>query len=700
MTNTHDLLHHDVEKRTAAIAALKAEMERNRARDWASPGGSFQMPQRATNWRVQRHTQEELLSKFGVAVDFPPQADFIPIADVRAVMVDRMLEFMRRKVKRPALQLMRVPAGAGKTYAAIDAVQTLDKVDGKRVLWAAHNHDMFSQIEAMPNYRRGWWFHWRGMASDYDENTKMCRYHKEQALWCHKGYQSFQLCLQLCSVCGHMQCECPYRLQTKHAKNYPLVFAMHQHLTYGVNAGSFWATVIDELPLNSFISERVIPASELNVGGSGYLADLTAKLAELAAGKEYLKGPALFILIGDILSRCYDQIDAEYELPRTPQIYAPDDVEKLPYAYALEFLERASAEWHAWQAGWLAWESKVGIDDRGLWMLQRSSPWAELPSRIVALDATASPDIYAQIFPETDIEVYAPAIERRGRIYQIANRLNGKGTMTDDNSAAANEALEIVKSLVSERGYQNVGVVTHKDTRGPFEIEFGEARVFHFYAARGVNDLEEADAVFVIGTPSPNNNALLKQAVALSDSINPLAEYKDGLPVMPWHAAQRAYRETTKTRAEMKDTIPHRPVAGFWKHPILRVLHEQYRNAEIVQAIYRARPLTNDCDVWFLGSVPLDAIAIDRVYGLPGEALNSPEGISWQNWLALQPWLEVRLAQGETITVEMLAKVSGKSPAYVRNSKWLQAILEFDARWEPVAIMGKRGRPRQDIKPV
>lgn len=696
-----NLLHHNAEIRRIALTALKNEIARNQQRNWTEPLPLIdEFPRRFPNWRVQRHTHEALANKFGITVDFPPDSAPVPVEIVRRVMPQRAISFLRRKIEQQTIFLMQVPAGAGKTHAAVEAMQQFASLDSGRILWVAQNHDMALQIEALKNYRRDYWFHWLSMSSDHNDTCKMCRYHKEQAVWMHKGYPSFQLCVLLCSINGYMSNECPYREQSKKANQFPIVFAMHQHLIHGISAGTFQAVVIDELPLNVFVSERVIPKQHINIAGSGCLARLAQKLYEIAMCTDNTAGREFIEQIGNYLSECYNEITTTDVLPQIPAIFTPDDVERVPFFFVFDFLERINSEFHAWRAGWRAWEPRVGIDARGLWMRRRERLWENLPRHIIALDATATKKIYEQIFPDAKLEIYAPAIQRAGQIFQVANRLNGKSSLTDE-SDLAHENLELVKLIVDTNQYKHVGIVTHKHARGIFELEFGKENVLHFYATRGVNDLQTCDAVFVVGTPSPSNNTLVKQCVTLSDSIELLVTFGgDNKPVMPWCTAQRPYRETDATRLAMDNTIPHRPVSGFWRHSALRALHEQHRVAEIVQAIYRARPLTNRCDVWYLGSLPLDLIAVDRVYGDPSEFLSLPPGITWRNWLVLRPWLNEKLRGGETVTAAMLADICGVSVAYVKNKGWLRGILKIDSRWDIAGISGKNGRPSNEISPI
>src|SRR5260370_42028179 len=55
-------------------------------------------------------------------------------------------------------------------------------------------------------------------------------------------------------------------------------------------------------------------------------------------------------------------------------------------------------------------------------------------------------------------------------------------------------------------------------------------------------------------------------------------------------------------------------VGGFWHDRDLHAVLRQYREAEIVRTAYRARPLTDQVDIWLLTTVPTD---------MPGTALLS-----------------------------------------------------------------------------
>jgi len=45
-------------------------------------------------------------------------------------------------------------------------------------------------------------------------------------------------------------------------------------------------------------------------------------------------------------------------------------------------------------------------------------------------------------------------------------------------------------------------------------------------------------------------------------------------------------------------------------HQVLSAVLEQYRDAEILQSIHRARPLRNKVDVWLLTNVPIAGLPV------------------------------------------------------------------------------------------
>jgi hypothetical protein len=67
------------------------------------------------------------------------------------------------------------------------------------------------------------------------------------------------------------------------------------------------------------------------------------------------------------------------------------------------------------------------------------------------------------------------------------------------------------------------------------------------------------------------------------------------------------------------------PKSGFWADPDLNALLWQYREAEIIQAVNRFRPLTEPVHVWLLTNIPLTGPTADQPGLVPDEIMSLRE---------------------------------------------------------------------------
>jgi len=675
------------ERDAAEIAAsIRDEHRRNAAREWKMPPEPEGYGP-VIDFSLQWGTRDEL-EELGIE---PPPApgDALDIETFRRFFPQRITSLLQQKHDKQTIQLIAVPPGGGKTYAAVQAAQAFAD-DGKRVLWLGARHDALENIMlSIPGVMPQHWYNWLAMSAELPNGETACReFEAAMAHWLAKGYPAGKLCYQLCTAHA---AKCPFRQQGNIARGAEIVFARHQHLQYGLDAGAFDAMIIDENPMSALINTRDIPAGWLATGAaSPSVAELTGKLEELATHGKTLKGRALFDEIGDILDEIYTLADLErLSLPDIPRVAHSSDVAAVPYWYIYDFLKLANQEFHAWAQQWPLWESRIWIDSAGLHMVDRAEIWSDAPCNIMVLDATAHDGIYRQMFPGVEIERQAPVIRRVGRIHQIVNRNNGTSDMSSDDKPHAEDALATIRALIAYHGYEKMGVICHKSTREFFEGAGLDC--LHFGALRGENRFQNVDALFVVGAWSLPASALRRLAVIFGDDIAPLAD---------------AYH-SVKPRAFVVpgDKIPYRPVGGFWDNPSMQAMHEQYREMEMLQAIYRARPLTNPCDIWILSAVPV--VPLDAIYPDPRAATGGVSGcewIGWRDWVRLVPYLAEAYQGDYVFGYEELSELfdgDKKALKRARSGKWLEKIVAaWGGRIATVAIPGKRGRPPQKVRPL
>ncbi len=614
--------------------------------------------------------------------------DAISLDDLRKQLPATMKKYAHPKTKTEEILLVKVAAGGGKTHAGVELAQWA-AARGQRVLWAAGRHNMLDDLRLFPGFNPAQWYHWlpiREAQGEDDPLPATCRYAAASHLWTQKGYNAFDLCWQLCSYDQHIH-RCTYRRQAMQTQ--PIIFAMHHHLASGLAISRFDLAIVDELPVQAFVERRLIPRDGIRVpGASGPVATLLDQLYELSGG-ETRSGRALLDVIGPTLERVYEYIDAlpDEALPVVPRVYRPDDVEHKPWWFVAQMLKLAALEYKAWKAGWDRWAERIFVTGEGLGLLDRAEPWTHLPKKIAVLDATAQPGLYRQIF-DRPVREYQPAVKRAGKLYQITGRLNGKGTLLGDGkekkpTSKAREELDIARQIAEpyrQRG-ERVSVICAQGLRVLFEAEFGDDNVEHFYALRGTNSLQDAACLIVVGAPSPDIQTVIRDATALSpfrqQAFGEIDEQGRVKPVFT--RIEREYRIGDALRAEHGGMSPWRLVGGFWGDAALQNLYDQYREAELVQAMHRSRMNVRACDVWLLTSLPT-AESLDGIWHDPPPQAGFPAGIPWKRWLKIEPWLQER---HEPITYAELAKAAGVVETTARKNRWLDVIREHQpGEWD------------------
>jgi len=633
----------------------------------------------------------------------PPYQPAISVEEARKAITDKIWSYAYEKRPNRVL-LIRAQPGIGKTHLAVEIAQQFAE-NGTRILYAMPTHAHFETLANFPHFRESLWYHWLALhAESPATGNTMCLYPEEMTVWTQKGYNAMALCDRLCPM---YKPNCEYRRQQYRTE--PIVAGVHNHIALGMQISNYWLAFIDELPLKAFISPRHIPSSGLDLPGSvGPLRELTQELAQLTSTGETYKGKVLLDLIGPLLEDVYAQFEDLYDGKLAiPWISRPEDVKQVPYWYLEDLLTLLVQEWQAWEKGAEQWLERVIISPRGMDLLQRAQPWERLPARVVILDATGNEQIYRQIFGK-NIETFAPNVKRKGRIYQIVNRLNGIGTMIEKVPGDAKkkrlsknglEALQLCKWISAQKDYKRPGAVTFMDAVPEFEEFFGAGRVLYFHNQRGSNDLLDCDAGFVVGAPQPKDTDLMKAVKILYP-----------MRTRPFTLVERdgAYKQLKPARGEELRPYVYfdergqawRMISGFWNDRDLNTMADVFREQEIVQAIHRFRPISRDVPIYVLTSIPTSEI-LDGIYEDPREILDIPGGISnWEAWMKLVVWLRDRHDQGLPVTYDDIAEATGLPETTVRRWKWLDAILEaFPDLWQVDQIAPKGGRPKRAIMP-
>lgn len=631
----------------------------------------------------------------------PPSAT---VEEIRASLPQYIYDYVQDKKQKTPL-VVSVPAGIGKTYTGIEVAQNL-AAQNKRVLWLAANHDMFNDLSRHDNFTSSLWYHWQSVDGTINDQPA-CKYPMEQHRWTELGYKSRVLCFKLC---GRGQDpwiqKCPYRCQK--AQPEPIVFGMHQHLFTGIDAKKFDVCFVDENFISCIVKERVIPPDAIKSRAPAAIELLLDELFNCHLdlvyrrdfrGKPDLRGKELFDRIGYLFADARAQMDFDEDAVLSPQIISPSDVENLPYFFLPEMAKVGAPELAEWEKGTTNWAERIWIARDGLHIIPPVKVWENLPRKTIILDATANIQFYNHVFRAPCV-LYKPNVQRKGRLYQVAGRMYHKGGMTD--KSFLQDAIDTVKGIVSAKGYQNFGIICSLNAERAMIETFGFENVLHFYKLRGRNDYNWRDAVFVVGTPSPNANAIINIALALRDDTTPIYERDpDGnrKPLVYYAPREFVFSEHGENFIRQKygdDVCGVERRAVYYQSDVMRAVQMQLRESELVQAIHRARLNTRQADVWLLSSIPTDE-PLDEIYNEPPI---SPEGIPWQIWMEIQAWMNELHRKGEVMTAKKLADATGVSEGWIRRNRWLSAIADWSGgQWETVNLPSQKGgRPLSAIR--
>jgi hypothetical protein len=678
---------------------LKAERTAALANDW-------EIPEPPPDDQLKPHNFALRIERGSVPTRLEPAKE---LEDIQAEMQSVMLDYVaNRREKRPLL--VNVPAGGGKTHAGVQLVQTLAS-EGKRSIWFSQRVKTFQEdITQFGHFTPPYWYNWIAIQGQDENGDPVCRYASAQERWANAGYVSRDLCKMLCANDGHIH-RCPY-LQQK-ARMEPIVFARHNHISYGVPLSKFDLAIIDELPLGAFVKDRRIPLSGLNLqGAASTITNLLDKLQLVALQMRgyRVSGRKLF----EEIAREFDDVLAHIEIsdekiyPKPPVIHSKKDLENIAYHFFQDFVKLAIPEYTDYEKDKPYWAERIWMTKNALHMLTRLPIWDKLPRKTIILDATGDAEIYRQILNRGDPILYRPRLKRAGKIFQVVGRSNGKSKLLDKGNnpnEKARELIYIVRKLIEKHSYQTYGIICHLPLEPFFKAEFGDGNVRHFGAIRGTNEFENREALFICGSPAPNMASSVNTALAIDQSRRePFGEWSEaGEAVMPYYVFTPKHYILSEEGIENlkldygEDATGASKLIGRYQDDILETVCQQAKRAELEQALHRSRVNRNpNTIVWLLTSLPTTE-PVDHIYDQPPIG---PEGIHWQLWIRMEPWLKEQREKGITITNNLFAEAMGTTEVWARENKWLEKIAEkYPNDWE-ICLIPTGRRPRNGLAPI
>lgn len=226
--------------------------------------------------------------------------------------------------------------------------------------------------------------------------------------------------------------------------------------------------------------------------------------------------------------------------------------------------------------------------------------------QILMLDATAEPTVVAGVTGREVEVIETPLIEQRATVYQImdkiATRSGNRRDLAREESWTRRLATEVVRR---HRGQELLCVTFKADEetlQDLLDAEHGNAQVVHYGALRGLNAFQDFQAGLILGRPMPNEAQLQLLAVAafgrgaLDENLQP--------PPLEWNLLTHEIGpDVWQVR---RQRYPDERWQAVWRHVVV---------GELMQAIGRLRPLTNEATVYVASNEPLpDTLDVVPVY--------------------------------------------------------------------------------------
>lgn len=611
----------------------------------------------------------------------PPRQLYRPTLDEsRATIKTELRDYLAQDAPAHML-LIRAAPGVGKTHIAVNVAEELAAA-GKRVLYCGPRHDFFADILRIST-RPELWYEWLPRQAGNDETGKpeTCRYAVEIATWQARGYDAVSFCQQ---VCGWDYIKrCPYHVQKKRTE--PCIFGQHQHVM--AHPLKFHALLGDEDPVNAFMHEWLIGAKYIRPSGldpADALTHILHSMTSLALTAKGLTGPKLLEALGGaahVLEACETFKATPDSLALAPDLRHAKDAETADYFHLPALVNLLIREAKLCLTG-QPYLHRIILNNERLILLLRKAPADRLPPHVIWLDATAEPHIYEAIF-QRPVEVIDAQPRLTGRVIQVHNRSNNKRALLDAEGNAREQPLAQLQAQVdalAER-HKNPALITYQSLTDALGRQ--KLPTLHFFAARGTNALIENDALIVAGTPAPALEDVSKAARMIYFE-------RDAAFDVRWLSRPTPYAYTAPDgtgRAQM--------VGGYWADPDLNAVLWSKREAELIQAAHRIRPLTRDVPVYLLASLPLAELPPNELLSIQ-ELLGAPDGVSsfdWQNVL----WVANNLsAERGWVSVADLQQMLGISHNTAR--KYFAILLADTAHWETlIRTRGGPGRPAETI---
>ena len=610
--------------------------------------------------------------------------------------------------------VIAAPAGTGKTTELVRLAEQR-AASGDRVLYAGPNHAFFEDIRSvsaavgqLPVGQFGnWWYEWQGRHGGDPDNQlaspAMCRWAPQMDAWLSRGYTARSFCANP-RICGwnYVHSSCKYYQQEQKAG--PIIYAQHQHVALGhLMMDRMQLLIGDELPVSAFLSTThgkpgwIIPPAFIVPKGMepGPLEALLRTLRTLSSIRTSVwEGPELLEALGGAqrVAEVLAAARVSNALALEPDLRTADSVHDVPYYHLFTLAGLLGQEADAALAGQPSIH-RVRVSNDGLTLLIRRIP-KQLPPHVIWCDATADPRLYQQLFGRP-VTFFKPQVKLRGTVYQVYASLNNKGSLLDGKERTTVATATIPDSperatpahlndekwqklrkqitQITARGYTRPITISYKGLVELFQTtDDTAADTGHFGAQRGTNRFEGCDCLIVVGAQQPTTTALVDTAAQVFHTRTQPFD-------TTWSTLDRPYADQPWSW----------PIGGFWNDADLQSLLEQFREAELLQAVHRARPIRYSIDVWLLTNVPIPDLPVQLVS--LADLFGAPPEVDPYRWPEVVAFAAERIAtMGMVLSSDLVdARLCQQNTA----AKYMRALADQQGWQVTTAPASGRGKP-------
>ena len=569
--------------------------------------------------------------------ELKPDYETVNLDEIRVELKDKLLTYLEDPSERALL--VHVDPGVGKTYSTAQSLANLPEDimgSNKRIFWAAQRHDMYPEIEKhIPDLK--WILPKIGEDDDFPlsrpEKCGLCIVEENRSKLRqlrNKGWGEIEI-EKICLRCHIGPKNCEYYRQWSHLGSF---FAPQQHLvTSRIQDNKIKADiiVIDENPASVFDNETIVTQGEIDEmvtliqNGRFARKELMIKLLTTLKGtigsyRKLTQGHRLikdwderFRLLQGINSSQGDIIDDELSSNNEKGLHhLLNEIDKTRFWIDwAAFIEMAEPE--ELPKNWLQplfkavkqqkllfdieHNSRIYVKKREGSMvlgLLESKTFNNQDIPLIFLDATADLSAYRRIFDREFIH-YHRQVKLENPVYQLIDGEYPLASIMPDNESCRSARMKLLRftKAIIEKGEKTL-VVSPMPFHNKYLIKYlrnarpGKKYVTGYYRnLRGSNDFMDCDQIVLIGVANPNTEELHIREQARRVDEDYLSD-----------KTKKDYQQYPGSKIKRKSWI--------YEDQRMNAIIRQYREDEMVQSIYRIRPLQSPAKkIWILSAIQL-----------------------------------------------------------------------------------------------